>query len=51
MGFPMMSAKALPSKRVEAYLAGITAVIFMWRLNEDSDRNCRREVLVAVVVW
>jgi hypothetical protein len=29
MGFPMMSATAFPSKRVEAYLAGITAVIFM----------------------
>jgi hypothetical protein len=25
----MMSANALPSKRVDAYLAGITAVIFM----------------------
>ena len=26
---PMMSARALPSKRVDAYLAGITAVIFI----------------------
>jgi hypothetical protein len=29
----MMSAKALPSKRVDAYLAGITAAIFILSLD------------------
>lgn len=42
MGFPMMSARAFPSNRVDAYLAGITAVtrIGKWAIRIHSDRVC-----------
>ena len=32
MGFPAMSAKGFPGKRVEAYLAGIIPINFILRL-------------------
>src|SRR6185369_11268329 len=53
MGLPMMSAKALPSKRVDAYLAGITAVIFMWLLIGRTAPGLfpARTSLAAVEFW